>query len=230
MLDGEQRGLAYAFFQFVLEECEFNYVISANIHRRHLNPEQKRDLIAKVLTARPELSNRTVAEQTKTSHKKVGKVRAKLESTGALPQLEKTVGKDGKARKQPSRADRAEARCAAQWKAFTAQEKRNATIAAIADGQCGDACLMEALSQEAHGRADTDATLKVAQDALNAIRSIGEVECETLASRLEVLSVTDLMHVLAAIHDAEEALRELRTKAAQQIQGMTGMTSQKTPQ
>jgi hypothetical protein len=36
----------------------FEFVISANIHRRHLTAEQKRDLIAKLLKANPEKSNR----------------------------------------------------------------------------------------------------------------------------------------------------------------------------
>ena len=73
-------------------------VLGLNVHRRHLDAEQKRDLIAKVLAARPELSNRQIAEQVKDDHKKVGRVRSKLEATGALPQLKKTKGKDGKAR------------------------------------------------------------------------------------------------------------------------------------
>src|SRR5262245_13256590 len=77
--------------------------ISANIKRRHLTAEQKRDLIAKVLKARPEQSDQQIAEQVKADHKTVGKVRKEMESTGDVPQLEKTVGKDGKARKQPAK-------------------------------------------------------------------------------------------------------------------------------
>ena len=126
----------------------YAYVISANIHRRHLTAEDKRKLIADVLKAKPELSDRQIAEQVKDDHKKVGRVRKKMEATGSLPQLEKTRGKDGKerpARRKPAEvafaapcdrrkrvfvqddpqeasADRAEARCAAQWKKFTAQE------------------------------------------------------------------------------------------------------------
>jgi hypothetical protein len=96
----------------------YTYALSANIHRRHLTAEQKRDLIAKVLKARPEQSNRQIAKQVR-----VGNLRKGMESTGDVPQLEKTVGKDGKERPaKRSSADRAEARCAAQWKAFTAQE------------------------------------------------------------------------------------------------------------
>lgn len=76
----------------------FDYVLSRNIHRRHLTPEQKRDLIANVLKAQPEKSNRQIAEQTKADHKTVASVRAEKQATGEIPQLAKTVGKDGKAR------------------------------------------------------------------------------------------------------------------------------------
>ena len=76
----------------------YDFVLSANLHRRHLTSEQKRELIAKVLKAKPETSNAAVAKQTKTTDKTVAKVRRKLESTSEIPKLEKTVGKDGKAR------------------------------------------------------------------------------------------------------------------------------------
>jgi hypothetical protein len=79
----------------------FDYAISANIHRRHLTSEQKRDLIAKVLKAKPEASNAAVAKQTKATDKTVAKVRRKLESTSEIPKLNKTVGADGKRRKSP---------------------------------------------------------------------------------------------------------------------------------
>src|SRR4051812_45033428 len=40
----------------------YTYFLSANVHRRHLTGEQKRELIAKVLKTRPESSNRQIAE------------------------------------------------------------------------------------------------------------------------------------------------------------------------
>jgi hypothetical protein len=80
----------------------YTYVVSANIHRRHLTAEQKRDLIAKVLKAQPEKSNREIARQVKDDHHKVGAVRRKLEATGEVSPVEKTTGKDGKARKMPT--------------------------------------------------------------------------------------------------------------------------------
>ena len=81
----------------------YSYVISANINRRHLTGEQKRDLIAKLLKATPEKSNRQIAETVKADHKTVASVRAEKEATGEFPQLTKTVGKDGKARPKPKR-------------------------------------------------------------------------------------------------------------------------------
>src|SRR5262245_47839519 len=78
----------------VAGEDPYAFVLSANIQRRHLTAEQKRDLIAKVLKAKPEQSNREIAKQTKSDHKTVAKVRKERESTGEIPQLEKTVRKD----------------------------------------------------------------------------------------------------------------------------------------
>jgi ParB-like chromosome segregation protein Spo0J len=74
------------------------YVISANIHRRHLSSEQRREIIATLLKADPTKSNRQIGDTTKTDHKTVGAERAKLEATGEIPQLETTTGADGKTR------------------------------------------------------------------------------------------------------------------------------------
>ncbi len=79
------------------------YIISKNIHRRHLTAAQKRDLIAKLLKAGPEASNVNVAKQARVDDKTVAKVRRGLEATSEIPRLEKTVGADGKARKQPAK-------------------------------------------------------------------------------------------------------------------------------
>jgi hypothetical protein len=79
------------------------YVLSANLLRRHLTNEQKTELIAKLLKLEPNQSNRTIAKQVKADHKTVGTVRDKLEATGEIPQLKKTIGADGKDRKRPVR-------------------------------------------------------------------------------------------------------------------------------
>jgi hypothetical protein len=78
------------------------FVISANIHRRHLTTDQKRDLIAKLLKANPEKSDRSIAKVAKVSHVTVAKARKDAEATGQTVQLKQRIGGDGKARKQPA--------------------------------------------------------------------------------------------------------------------------------
>src|SRR5262252_8824386 len=57
------------------------YVISANIHRRHLHltAKQRRELIAKVIKAAPEKSNNAIAKQVMVDDKTVAKVRREME-------------------------------------------------------------------------------------------------------------------------------------------------------
>jgi ParB-like chromosome segregation protein Spo0J len=79
------------------------YVISANIHRRHLTPEQKRDLLVELVKASPEKSDRTLAKEAGTTHPTIAKARKQAEATGKALPVEKRTGADGKARKQPAR-------------------------------------------------------------------------------------------------------------------------------
>jgi N6-adenosine-specific RNA methylase IME4/ParB-like chromosome segregation protein Spo0J len=69
-----------------------------NMARRHLNGEQKRELIAAQLRETPEWSDRQIAKGFGVDHKTVGAVRKGSESTGEIPQLEKRIGADGKER------------------------------------------------------------------------------------------------------------------------------------
>jgi hypothetical protein len=78
----------------------YAFVISANIHRRHLTAEQKRGIIAELLRADPTKSDRQVAETVKVDHKTIGAARAKLEASGEIPRVETRT--DTKGRKQPS--------------------------------------------------------------------------------------------------------------------------------
>jgi hypothetical protein len=78
--------------------------LSLNVHRRHLTAEDKRGYIREQLRARPEQSDRQTAAAivglggVQVDHKTVGAVRRKLQATGEIPQLDKTVGADGKNR------------------------------------------------------------------------------------------------------------------------------------
>ena len=82
----------------------YERVLSLNIHRRHLTAEQKRELIAKVLKAKPKASNRQIAKQVKADDKTVAKVRKELEGRSEIPHVETRT--DTKGRKQPAKRTR----------------------------------------------------------------------------------------------------------------------------
>jgi hypothetical protein len=82
------------------------YVISANIRRRHLSAEQRRDLIAKLMKAQPEKSNRQIAKTVKVDDKTVGSVRRELEGRAEIPHVDQRT--DSKGRKQPARKAKTE--------------------------------------------------------------------------------------------------------------------------
>ena len=86
----------------------YHYVLSANIHRRHLTAEQKRELIAAVLKAQPAKSNRTIAKQTKADHKTVGAVRERLEAGGEIPHHD--LRQDARGTQQPAHRARQQAK------------------------------------------------------------------------------------------------------------------------
>jgi len=76
------------------------YVHSANILRRHLTAEGKREATAKLIKANPEKSNRQIAEQVKVDDKTVGSIRRELEGRAEIPHVKTRT--DSKGRQQPS--------------------------------------------------------------------------------------------------------------------------------
>jgi hypothetical protein len=78
----------------------YEAVLSFNLHRRHLTGEQKREVIAKVLKAKPEQSNRAIAKQVKADHKTVADVRREAEGRGEIPHVETRA--DSRGRAQPA--------------------------------------------------------------------------------------------------------------------------------
>jgi ParB-like chromosome segregation protein Spo0J len=83
------------------------FVISKNIHRRHLTAAQKRELIGKLIAAQPEKSDRQIAKVVKADHKTVARARAEAEDVGKVPHVEKRI--DTKGRKQPAARKKASA-------------------------------------------------------------------------------------------------------------------------
>jgi hypothetical protein len=79
----------------------YDYVISVNIKRRHLDAKQKRELIKKLLKERPEKSDRQIGKAVKADGKTVGEVRRELEERPDIPHVETRT--DTKGRAQPAR-------------------------------------------------------------------------------------------------------------------------------
>jgi hypothetical protein len=77
------------------------FVLSQNLHRRHLTADQKRDVIAKLIKAQPNKSDRQVAKETKSNRTTVGQIRKKLESAGDVSIVDTRT--DTKGRKQPAK-------------------------------------------------------------------------------------------------------------------------------
>ncbi len=62
------------------------YVLSANVHRRHLTPEQKREAIAAFIKADPKASDRKVGKALKVDGKTVASVREQAGRNAETPQ------------------------------------------------------------------------------------------------------------------------------------------------
>src|SRR6516164_977797 len=127
ILDGNNRYRACELVKIAPKFADFNgddaqarnYVISANIHRRHLSPDQRREIIATLLKADPTKSDRQIAATANVDNKTVAAVRGRMEATEEIPQLESTTGTDGKARK---RKGKPKGKSGSKGKAITYQE------------------------------------------------------------------------------------------------------------
>jgi ParB-like chromosome segregation protein Spo0J len=85
------------------------FVVSQNIHRRHLSAEQKRQLIGKRLVADPSKSNLQIAREVRANDKTVASVRHNLEARSEIPNVETrtdTKGRKQQAHKRPPRTRR----------------------------------------------------------------------------------------------------------------------------
>jgi hypothetical protein len=92
------------YFQKFFGDDPVAFVISANLHRRHLTAEQKREIIAKVIAATPAKSDRAVGKIAKADGKTVASVRREMEGRAEVPHVEKRI--DAKGREQPARKRR----------------------------------------------------------------------------------------------------------------------------
>lgn len=79
----------------------FAYVVSANIHRRHLTAEQRIELAEKLIKANPTMSARRVAKLANVSPTTAIKSKTKLEKSGDVSTVDTSI--DTKGRHQPAR-------------------------------------------------------------------------------------------------------------------------------
>jgi hypothetical protein len=109
ILDGRNRyratfqaGIEPQFEQFEGDEASARaFVISKNIHRRHLKPKEKRDLIAKLIEAQPEKSDRQIGKMAQVSKNTAKSVRDEMEARGQIDHVETRT--DTRGRKQPAK-------------------------------------------------------------------------------------------------------------------------------
>ena len=94
-------GLPPQPFAYVADQDIPALVRSLNIHRRHLDVNERREVIVWLLKLCPEKSDRQIGKELKRDHKTVGKVRADLEERGELLPTSTRTGLDGK--QQPAK-------------------------------------------------------------------------------------------------------------------------------
>lgn len=78
------------------EAGKLTHARQLNLARRHLDRQQKRELIAQQLRETPQLSNRQIARDLGCDDKTVATVREEMVSGAEIPHLETRVGSDGK--------------------------------------------------------------------------------------------------------------------------------------
>jgi hypothetical protein len=78
------------------DDDPFAIVLACNVLRRHLTPEQRRQLIAKLLKANPERSNLQIANQVKADDKTVASVRKGLERRSEIPNVSRRADSTGR--------------------------------------------------------------------------------------------------------------------------------------
>jgi hypothetical protein len=78
----------------------YAYVVSANIRRRHLAPEERQNALIKLIARAPEKSDRQFSREAGVDHKTIASARAKGEDAGNIPHVSKRI--DSKGRKQPA--------------------------------------------------------------------------------------------------------------------------------
>jgi hypothetical protein len=95
LLDGSPTNLLRP-VQLYGGDDPYAYVVSANVRRRHLTAEKKREIVETLLKTNPERSDRATAEIAGVGHPFVAKTRRDLEKGGQVESGSTRIGADGK--------------------------------------------------------------------------------------------------------------------------------------
>jgi ParB-like chromosome segregation protein Spo0J len=106
ILDGRNRfaaclrcGVEPRFVEYPGDD-PLRFIISKNLHRRHLSQAAKGEVVTKILTAYPELSNRAIGRMARVDGKTVAARRAELEASAEIPHFD--TRKDSKGHSRPA--------------------------------------------------------------------------------------------------------------------------------
>jgi ParB-like chromosome segregation protein Spo0J len=94
LVDGKRLPQRYA------TDDPFKLAIALNIRRRHLNIEQRGEIVIQLLARQPNISDRQLGKELGVDHKTIAKARAKGEDVGRIPHVEKRT--DSRGRRQPA--------------------------------------------------------------------------------------------------------------------------------
>jgi hypothetical protein len=97
-LDGED--LPDHLFEKVATDDPVAFIISINIHRRHLTPEQRQKHLIALIAMAPERSDREIGREARVDGKTIAKARAAGETCGTIPHV--ATRTDSKGRRQPA--------------------------------------------------------------------------------------------------------------------------------
>jgi hypothetical protein len=210
------------------------FIVSKNIHRRHLTQDQKRELIEKLLKAKPERSNLATAKLAHADDKTVAAVRRDLEANSEIPNKTDRVEATGrKARgRKPAKKSAANGAEAAEprpvWSYFmpgvTNEEERLKKAAELLDIDVEDIQRAGRIVE-----ANPELGERIRRGELTLDDAEGEIAIDTADERDEAGISLQHLPFLAALVEFETWFGGLDWFERSQVLDITGRPGQTSP-